>query len=217
VDAYAEDYTYLIFGLLELFQADGDPAWLEWALTLQNTLDDHFWDAEEGGWFSTTGRDPSVLLRLKEDYDGAEPAASSVGVMNLLTLAHLTGSPEMAERVEKVFRMFGPRAAGSGRTVPMLLSALSLHSAGMAQVVVVGDLGAPETNALMEAVRLRYLPNAVVVPVAPAQQHAFALALPWIEELTLRGGRATAYVCQDFTCDVPTTSPAEFAAQLEEL
>ena len=79
VEAYAEDYAYLIFGLLELFQADGDPAWLEWALTLQRRQDELFWDPADGGWFSTTGQDPSVLLRLKEEYDGAEPAATSVG------------------------------------------------------------------------------------------------------------------------------------------
>ena len=95
VEGYAEDYAYLIFGLLELFQADGDPAWLEWALTLQPRQDELFWDAAEGGWFSTTGKDPSVLLRLKEDYDGAEPAASSLAVLNLLTLSHLTGDPAM--------------------------------------------------------------------------------------------------------------------------
>ena len=89
VDGYAEDYAYLIFGLLELFQAGGDPEWLEWALQLQERQDALFWDAVDGGWFSTTGKDPSVLLRLKEDYDGAEPAASSVSVLNLLTLAHL--------------------------------------------------------------------------------------------------------------------------------
>ena len=77
VAGYAEDYAYLIFGLLELFQADGDPAWLEWAVTLQTQQNARFWDATEGGWFSTTGDDPSVLLRLKEDYDGAEPSASS--------------------------------------------------------------------------------------------------------------------------------------------
>ena len=93
VEGYAEDYAYLIFGLLELFQADGDPGWLEWALTLQRRQDELFWDPVDGGWFSTTGRDPSVLLRLKEDYDGAEPAASSVAVLNLLTLSHLTGGP----------------------------------------------------------------------------------------------------------------------------
>ena len=89
IDGYAEDYAYLIFGLLELFQADGDPAWLEWAVTLQQQQDALFWDEPQGGWFSTTGRDPTVLLRLKEDYDGAEPAPSSVSVLNLLTMNSL--------------------------------------------------------------------------------------------------------------------------------
>ena len=103
VEAYAEDYAYLIFGLLELFQADGDPAWLDWALTLQRRLDELFWDPADGGWFSTTGEDPSVLLRLKEEYDGAEPAASSVAVLNLLTLSHLTGDPGMADKIERTF------------------------------------------------------------------------------------------------------------------
>ncbi len=90
---YAEDYAYLIFGLLELFQADADPQWLEWAIALQRRQDELFWDEADGGWFSTTGRDPSVLLRMKEDYDGAEPTASSVSVMNLLTLSHLVDDP----------------------------------------------------------------------------------------------------------------------------
>jgi uncharacterized protein YyaL (SSP411 family) len=217
VDAYAEDYAYLISGLLELFQADGDPGWLDWVFELQQTLDAQFWDADEGGWFSTTGRDPSVLLRLKEDYDGAEPAASSLGVLNLLVLAHLTGDGDLADRADRVFKMFGARVAGGGRAVPMLLSALSVYSAGMSQIVIVGEPGAADTQSLKDAVRRRYLPGAVLVPVTPGHQHAIAGALPWIDELRMREGRATAYVCQDFTCDVPTTSPPEFAAQLDEL
>ena len=98
IDAYAEDYAYLIFGLLELFQADGDPAWLEWAVTLQRRQDELFWDDQDGGWFSTTGRDPSVLLRMKEDYDGAEPTASSISVMNLLVLSHLIDNPRLGRQ-----------------------------------------------------------------------------------------------------------------------
>ncbi len=99
VEGYAEDYAYLIFGLLELFQADGDPDWLEWATTLQRRQDELFCDAIDGGWFSTTGKDESVLLRLKEDYDGAEPAASSVSVMNLLVLSHL-GVGGFSEKID---------------------------------------------------------------------------------------------------------------------
>src|SRR5262249_13303129 len=77
IEGYAEDYAFLIFGLLELFQTDPDSAWLHWAIELQRRQDTLFWDGQEGGWFSTTGRDPTVLLRMKEDYDGAEPTASS--------------------------------------------------------------------------------------------------------------------------------------------
>ncbi len=95
IDGYAEDYAYLIFGLLELFQSDSRASWLEWAVALQRRQDALFWDEEGGGWFSTTGRDPSVLLRMKDDYDGAEPAASSVSVMNLLVLSHLHDEPRV--------------------------------------------------------------------------------------------------------------------------
>src|SRR5262245_39095485 len=120
VEAYAEDYAYLVFGLLELFQADGDPKWLEWAMMLQRHQDELFWDAADGGWFSTTGKDESVLLRLKEDYDGAEPAASSVSVMNLLTLSHLVES--FSEKIEPTLGIFSSRVSQSGRVVPMLLA-----------------------------------------------------------------------------------------------
>jgi uncharacterized protein YyaL (SSP411 family) len=117
VDAYAEDYAYLIFGLLELFQADGDPQWLDWAVDLQERQDELFWDPIEGGWFSTTGRDRSVLLRLKEDYDGAEPAASSVSVMNLLVLAHLGWTSREAAAIRR--RSISPSATSRrGRRRP---------------------------------------------------------------------------------------------------
>ena len=98
IDGYAEDYAYMIHGLLELFQADPQPMWLEWAIALQRRQDELFWDEEAGGWFSTTGQDPSVLLRMKEDYDGAEPTASSVSVLNLLTLSHLVADAQFQAR-----------------------------------------------------------------------------------------------------------------------
>ena len=126
VPGYAEDYACVTFGLIELFQATGDPHWLEWALVLQRRLDELFWDPADGGWFSTTGDDPTVLLRLKETYDGAEPAASSVAALNLLALSHLTGDADMGERVERTLALF---RAHLGRAVPMMLAALSTYHA----------------------------------------------------------------------------------------
>ena len=114
IDGYAEDYAYVIFGLLELFQAGGDPHWLDFARTLQRRQDEQFWDAENAGWFNTTGADPSVILRMKEDYDGAEPSPSSMSVLNLLTLAHLTNEAELFDRLNGTLKMFGPRIGQLG-------------------------------------------------------------------------------------------------------
>ena len=207
VEGYAEDYAYLISGLLELFQADGDPAWLEWALTLQRRQDELFWDDNEGGWFSTTGTDPSVLLRLKEEYDGAEPAASSVSVLNLLVIAHLTGAAD--PKIDRTFGMFANNASMRGRAVPMMLAALSTYHSGLPQIVVAGEPGDAGTLALMTELRRRYMPTAIVVPLLDRHRAAVSRLLPWTTALDRKRGQATAYVCRDFACDMPATTPEE--------
>jgi uncharacterized protein YyaL (SSP411 family) len=212
IDAYSEDYACLIWGLLELFQADGDPAWLEWARTLQARQDALFWDVGDGGWFSTTGNDPTVLLRLKEDYDGAEPSASSVSVLNLLTLAHLTGDADARAKVERTLGRYGPRAGRAARAIPLMLAGLSAWHAGATQIVIVGDAaGRPDFE---RAVASRYLPFAIQIPVAPDRQSALAPALPFIGDMRTMDGKATAYVCRDFTCRAPVTSADAMLAEL---
>ncbi len=214
IDGYAEDYASLIWGLLELFQADGDPTWLSWARELQAQQDARFWDPQDGAWFSTTGRDPSVLLRLKEDYDGAEPSASSVSVLNLLTLAHLTGDEEAQKKVERTLARYGARAGKAARVIPMMLAGLSTWHAGVTQVVVLGS-GAAATALRAEAAR-HYLPFALMVPVAPGDpQRTLAGTMPFIEAMQQTGGRATAFVCRDFTCREPVTTPEALAGQLQ--
>jgi uncharacterized protein YyaL (SSP411 family) len=209
VDAYAEDYACLILGVLELFQASGEPEWLEWALVLQRRQDELFWDEKGGGWFSTTGADRSVLLRLKEDYDGAEPAASSVSACNLMILAHITGDPTWAARLDATFRMFSARVAGGGRTVPMCLAALSMYHAGICEVVVAGESGEAGYDSLLACMNRRYQPAAVLIPVPAATRSRVESLLPWVSAMPAREGRATAYVCRDFTCLLPAHSVQE--------
>ena len=214
IDGYAEDYAYLVFGLLELFQADGDPAWLDWAASLQASQDRQFWDEEDAGWFSTRGDDPTVLLRLKEDYDGAEPAASSVSALNLLTLSHLTGAGGALEKVERTLTRLGPRIGAAARAVPMMLCALSAWHAGLSQVVVVGPRDSDRTRALRRALARHYLPFAIEVPVEPGErQRALADRLPFIGPMTAGGG-AAAYVCRDFACQQPVSEPEALAGEL---
>jgi uncharacterized protein YyaL (SSP411 family) len=209
IDAYAEDYAFLIFGLLELVQADPDPSWLAWAVTLQRRQDELFWDDVDAGWFSTTGRDPSVLLRMKEDYDGAEPTASSVSVMNLLILSHLVEDDRWTAEIDRTLRFFAGRLEQIGRAVPLMAAALSIYTAGPQQIVIVGSEGA---EALERSVALRYLPFATTLALTPEQQIALAPVTPFVGSMRPVEGKAAAYVCRNFACQPPVTS----AAALEE-
>lgn len=217
IEGYAEDYAYLIFGLLELFQATGDPEWLIWAFRLQSEQDNRFLDKEKGGWFSTTGKDPALLLRFKEDYDGAEPAASSVSVLNLMTMACLTGDSSKAEQIDQAFRCFGRQLNELGRSVPMMLRALSTYHAGALQVVISGFSDADDTRLLQAVLKSHYLPNLILVQVEPGKGSQVSRLMPWINAMTVNVGHAVAYVCRDFVCQRPVTDPEEFDRQLATL
>jgi uncharacterized protein YyaL (SSP411 family) len=210
IDGYAEDYAYLVFGLLELFAADPDPAWLEWAVTLQERQDELFWDADGGGWFSTTGRDRYVLLRMKETYDGAEPTASSMGAHNLLALTRLFDRPDWTGQLERTLRAFASQLDQMGRAVPMMAAALSTYHADPAQVVVVGA-GVGE---LERALAVRYLPHALTLVLTTPQQAALAPMLPLVGGMTPIDGAATAYVCRHFACQAPITSADALGREL---
>ena len=203
IDGYAEDYAYMIHGLLELFQADPEPMWLEWAIALQRRQDELFWDEEAGGWFSTTGHDPSVLLRMKEDYDGAEPTASSVAVLNLLTLSHLVSDRAWDDRIEKTLRLFATRIEQMGRGVPLMSAALSTYLAGVQQIVIVEGEGG---DALDRAVAMHYLPFAIQLRMTSWAQGALSGSLPFLAAMRPVAGITAAYVCRDFTCRQPVTT-----------
>jgi uncharacterized protein YyaL (SSP411 family) len=212
IDGYAEDYAYLIFGLIELFQADGDPAWLEWAVTLQQRQDELFWDDQDAGWFSTTGRDPSVLLRMKEDYDGAEPTASSVSVMNLLVLSHLIENGDWQDKIDRTLRLFGARLEQIGRAAPMMAAALSTRLAGVQQVVLVGSDHA--RGALARIIARKYLPFAVTIDLREAWRERLAAMIPLLDGMRPLDGGAAAYVCRQFSCQAPVSDPAALEGML---
>jgi uncharacterized protein YyaL (SSP411 family) len=219
IDAYGEDYASVVWGLLELFQASSDPIWLDWASELQAVQTALFWDEADGGWYSTTGDDPTVLLRMKEDYDGAEPSVSALTAGNLLTWAHLggAGAAEAADRLERTLARVAatPQAA---RVMPLLMASVSVYRAGVPQIVVVGERSDPGAVALHQVVTGMYLPGAVTLVVEPgAKQAALAERLPWVAALERQDGRATAYLCRQFMCETPVTEPQALADQFEAL
>jgi uncharacterized protein YyaL (SSP411 family) len=215
VDAFCEDYAYLAWGLIELFQATGDAAWLTWARDLVDVQTSLFYDTRDGGWFSTTGEDRSVLLRVKEDYDGAEPAAASVTVRNLITLGHLLGDEALTTLASRTLERYGPHIGRAVRVMPLMVTNIVLWHGGGTQIVVAGHRDADDTRALERAVAHHDLPWAVSVPVDPTT--AATSPLPWLRAMALRDGHAAAYVCSDFTCQAPVTDAAALDAQIEDL
>jgi len=124
--------------------------------------------------------------------------------MNLIALSHLVEDGGRAERIERTFRLFGARLEQIGRAVPMMAAALSAWHAGLEQVVIAGDAGG---DALERAVLVKYHPFAIVLRVPAAAQPALAAALPWVAAMTGVNGQAAAYVCRQFVCQQPVTSP----------
>jgi uncharacterized protein YyaL (SSP411 family) len=215
VDAFCEDYACMVWGLVELFQATGDESWLTWALELTHLQTELFWDERDGGWYSSSGEDASVLLRVKEDYDGAEPAAASVTVRNLLALGHLVSDTTLLDRAKRTLERYGPHLGEVGRVMPLMLSNIAIWHGGAPQVVIAGPPDTDDTRALERVVAKTYAPGLLQIPRASSGDGGSAL--PWLSAMSARDGRATAYVCRDFTCREPVTDPSALQRQLAEI
>ncbi|MEO7190045.1 MAG: thioredoxin domain-containing protein [Vicinamibacterales bacterium] len=217
IEGFCEDYAYLTWGVIELFQATGRAVWLDWAIELANEQTRRFYDDADGGWFSTTGADSSVLLRVKEDYDGAEPAAASVTVRNLLVLGRLTGEPSFEQRAGRTLERYGPQLGRAVRVMPLMVANLVLWHGGGTQIVIVGTSGASDVRALEAVVARHYLPWAVTVPLGDDAGDALATRLPWMGAMVRRNAGATAFVCDNFTCREPVTTPEALDEQLDAI
>ena len=215
VEGFAEDYAFLIQGLLDLYQADFDLGWLRWALDLQAIQDGLFWDAEEGGYFSSGTGDGSVLIRIKEDHDSAEPAASSISVRNLRRIAILTGTDDAHARAESTIRAFEPLLGQSPTALPQMLCNMMPGASNPRQIVIAGSLSSPDTQALLAAARKPYLGDALILHAChEAKDAGLGGKFASISNMEPIGGRAAAYVCENFTCKAPVSEAKELEALL---
>src|SRR4030095_13158698 len=152
IEAFADDYAFVIQGLLDLYEASFDIEWLKFAVQLQETQDRLFFDEKNGGYFSTSGKDESVFLRMKDDNDGAEPAASSVAALNLLRLSQFRDDKQMAERARKTIDAFAATLSHFPSAMPQMLVAVDYSLSKPRQIVIAGKKDAPETKALLKEV-----------------------------------------------------------------
>jgi uncharacterized protein YyaL (SSP411 family) len=217
INGFADDYAFLIQGLLDLYEASFNVKWLSWAIRLQEKQDELFWDKQHGGYFSTAGSDPSVLLRMKDAYDGAEPAPNSVSAMNLLRLWQMTDRAEWRSKAEKTFAAFAGRLEKNPEAVPQLVAAVDFGLSKPKQIVIAGKPEAADTKALLRLVHERYIPNKILLLAdGGAGQKQLAQWLPFLEGVTRKQGRATAYICQNYVCKLPANDPTVVARLLDQ-
>ncbi len=210
VGGFAEDYAFFIQGLLDLYEASFDVQWLKLAEQLQTTQDRLFWDEKNGGYFSNTGDDPSILLRLKEDNDNAEPAPSSIAALNLLRLGQIRDSKGWREKGKKTIGAFAGALNHYPSAMPQMLVALDFSLSKSKQIVIAGDPNAPETRDLLDETRRHYLPNTIVLLADGGDGQKYLAGK--LEEMKAMGpidGKPAAYVCENFICKAPVTSVEE--------
>jgi uncharacterized protein len=214
---FAEDYAFLIQGLLDLYEADFDLRWLQWAGQLQVQLNDLFADPK-GGYFSTEEGVTDILFRMKEDHDGAEPSANSVAAMNLAKLANVFGRKEFQHASARLIGSFHVALERIPASLPQMLAALDATLTEPVQIVLAAQKDLPGTAELLQVIRKNYLPNKVVLFADGAEgQNWLSQHIEAIRLMAPVQGRTAAYVCQDFTCELPLTEADQLAQVLKKL
>lgn len=204
-----DDYAGYIQGLIDLYEANFRTEDLVLAHQLARRMVELFEDPERGGFFSAGSGDTALVMRIKDDYDGAEPSGNSLAILDLLRLATISGNSSTRETADHALRAFARKMSEQPTGLPQMLVAYMWSTEKPVQVILAGDRDAADTRAMAAAVERRFIPNRVIVMAgdAPAEAH----------QMSAVEGRATAYLCENFACQLPVNDLTRFEAMLDEL
>jgi uncharacterized protein YyaL (SSP411 family) len=213
--SHLDDYAFLSWGLVELYETTFEPKYLERALEIVGTMLSDFWDMDQGGFYFSDVRTDALPARTKDIYDGAVPSGNSVAMLVLLKLGRMLANPEFEGRADEIGKAFSQRVSEGPAANTQLMVALDFAVGPSTEVVIVGDPRASETNDMIQAIRQFYLPNTVILlkPIGPDGSRIARLA-PFVESFKPTDGLAAAYVCSNHVCRLPTTDVAEMLTQL---
>ena len=216
-EAYLDDYAAMIGGLLDLYEATFDPRWLRAAIALERVVDAHFRDQTDGGYFLSADDAEALLVRTKPDYDGAEPSANSLMLLDLLRLHELTGDDRYRSRAADLLRAFTTKLGGSPDDLPAMLGGLDFWLDRPKEIVIAAPGGPADAAPFLDRLRAVYLPNRVVTVVNDGNRAQLAPLAPIVADKTAHSGKPTAYVCEQRVCALPTADPELFARQIAKV
>ena len=218
IPGVADDYAFFAQGCLDLYETDFDVHWFNLALSLTDELLKRFYDRQNGGFFMTEeGKNSELLFRTKEDHDNVEPSAGSIGTLNLLRLARMTGKEEYRKFAEKTLKSYSAQMKNNPRAFPQMLAAVSFAIAQPTHILIVGDKNNLQTQAFIKEVNQRFLPNKSFLLFK--DRGAVPQELGWVSEILKSAPPSrepvTAYVCENYACHLPTSDLSAFREILE--
>jgi uncharacterized protein YyaL (SSP411 family) len=208
VDGNLDDYAFLVWGLIELYETTFDTGYLEAALRLQDDVFEHFWDRESGGFFFKSDDSEKLLIRHKEFRDGAIPSGNSVTFLNLIRLSRMTGKTHYEEKAVTLARAVSSHEEGTPSHNTMFLVALDFLIGPTYEITIVDSPDSKETRNMLEAIRTRFVPNKVVLLKKEDQKDLENLA-ELTKDMKTIGNKTTLYICKDFVCSKPITEIKE--------
>jgi len=215
VNGFASDYAFLIQGLLDLYEASFDVGKIGMAMKLQQRENELFRDPKQGGYFSTSGADPNVLFRMQEADDMAEPSPNSVTALNLLRIGYMLDQKEARQRGEQMLTAFAKQLESAPSSMPQMLVAFSWSRSKPKQVVIAGKRDDAATKAMLGEVHRHFLPHRILILAdGGAGQKFFADRVEFMKSVTPTKNQTTAYVCENFVCQLPTTDVKTLAELL---
>ncbi len=208
IRANLDDYAFLAWGEIELYQATLEPEHLRRALDLTDEMVRRFHDAERGGFFFSPEGKTDLIVRRKEVYDGAVPSGNSVALYDLLRLGRLTGREDYERLAADTSSAFSRQVASQPSAFTFFLSALDMAIGPSQELVIVGDPEAEDTRALLAVAREGFFPSRVVLLRPPGAEGAAIVELaPFTREFDLLDGGAAAYLCSGYACERPVSEP----------
>ncbi|WP_371380515.1 thioredoxin domain-containing protein [Sporomusa aerivorans] len=213
---YIDDYAFLLWGLLEVYETTFNPQYLRQALELSKEMIDLFWDKDDGGFYFTGHDGEELLLRPKEIYDGALPSGNSVAALALLKLARLTEDDSYISMVESMFNRFSREIAHYPRAYTYFLLALDYYLSAPSHIVIAGDKRDSNVQAMLAMAGRKFMPETAVIYNDPEYQTENWELLPVASGQEALGGKATGYICENFTCQRPVQTLEEFEQLLNK-
>lgn len=216
VEAFAEDYANVVQAALDLYEGTADLSWLLWAKELQDRCDVLFWDEAGGGYFASAATDAHLVLRLKDDYDGAEPSANSVAATNLFRLrAFFPEDSRWQERGRRTLEGLRTQWTAHPQALPQLLCAIEWALEAPRQVVITGSPASEAFWELQTEVHRKLGPRRVVLYLTPENREQATQAIPALADYAKISAEPLAFVCEHFTCQAPVGGPADLRALLD--